>query len=965
MERKITLWLLGLMLTLSAFQMRGQGSLADIIKANPNIDYYIKIEILNSNSQYESIGYLHKDDDHLKVENVKEESAIWRVISSVDGSANSYVIVQGTDTLAFVPPTTVTDTIATLVNSGRLNRWDAIVFNYGERNGFRSSYMDESVSVHTFNLRITDDDVVMLTAENSAIYNVIYFTLERVIDAPKPNSIYKILIDTIDVLNIAPTDTILLGIDTIQLPSPPHRIDSLVTSNAINDSDTAFFWKFVNDTVVHDSTYYKIYNALTDSILAFDVPRDTASNQFVDTVAYMQQTGTLNRWLIPCFRDQGGKNTFIVRDPQSKTDFFLSLKPSGELMLVSDTTQHKYLTFKFIEQGFVPEPPDIGDRKKVFRVQYSGLGTHDQQYMGANLQGDTVWSQDVYGRDTVYAHIPDFQFIISPNNKYELINRLDSTIRTGILTAVIDTFVNPHQPLNHHFTNGIDTFVITAIEYGDIDNLKKDVQLGFKAFQTSQLATDAVIFSRYSADTLGGRNLGYNVEDSTFSLMMETDSVRFILTPATKSSRGAVAVANYIKQLQREAYLFSVVEDEALHLSKGDTLLSVGQPGAVLSDNNDAVAFFLKEDTARGTYYFVDTIVGNKLLIDTLSKQLYFAPADTTATHSFTLILRPKLVLEPDDNTYLTELPNGSGKYEIAYLRNTTNDDWRWLTKNSYDRAVLRKEGESMLRAGSFTPADFSLWVDTARGTSFNPVKPSFYIVKDASIAETNPITITGYFLHVMDSTSLPVHDDDVIVVDDIEYNRLNFVKAKKIEPNGLLLETGEPLTLRDSVGYAGKNESAINEYRFFLQETGEFTPDGKGDKLYYIVTEAGYGSPEGNRGYLSIKKDDYNDDTLYVGPRNTNACKITLKAVSTVTANKVVTIPQVKEEEVSHDIAVIGGKGSISINNAKGQQATVYNIVGVKVANKELTTDNETLIAPRGISIVRVGTRTQKVVVL
>jgi hypothetical protein len=923
---------------------------------------------LNSNSQYETIGYLHKDDDQLRVENVKGESAIWKFTSDVDGSANSYVITQGTDTLAFAPPTTtVTDTIATLLNGSRLNRWDGLVFNFGERNSFRSSYMDEALSVHSFNLRLTEDDVVMLSAENSAIYNLIYFTLERVTDAPKPNSLYKILIDSIDVLNVVPADTTFLGIDTIPLLPPPFRIDSLVTIGAtITDIDTAFFWRFAVDTVINDSTYYKIYNALTDSILAFDVPRyDTIGAQFVDTVAYMQQTGTLNSWLMPCFKELGGKNAFIVKDPQSKTNFFLSLNPSGQLILVSDTIQYKYLKFKFIEQGFVPEPPDVGDSRKVFRVQYVGLGAHDQQYIGANLQGDTVWSYDVYGHDTVYAHLPDFQFVISLNDKYELINRLDSTIRTGTLTAVIDTSVNPHRPIDHQFTNGIDTFVITAIDYGNMNNLKKDAQLGFKAFSESQLAANGVIFTAYSADTLAGRNLGYNVEeDSLFSLLTEADSVRFILTPAATPSRGAAAIAA-IKQLQREAYLLSVLGDEVLHLSKGDTLLSVGQPGAVLSDTSEAVVFFLKEDTTRGTYYFVDTVAGHKLLIDTLSKQLYFAPADTAVNHTFTFTLRPKVVLEPDEYTYLTELPNGAGKYEVAYLRST--NDWRWLTKNDYDRAVLRKEGESMLRAGSFTPADFSLWMDTARGTGFNPEKPSFYIVKDAAVAETNPVTVSGYFLHVMDSTSLPVHDDDVVVVDGIEYNRLNFVKAsKRAEPNGLVLETGAPPTWRDSIGYAGKNETAINEYRFFLQKVDSVAPDGKGDSLYYIVTESGYGSPEGNRGYLSIKRDDYKDDTLYVGPRNDHACLVTIKWVSpTATANPVVVIPQAKEEKVSREVVVIGGKGSISILNAMGQQATVYNIIGVKVADKQLATDGETLAAPRGISIVRVGMRTQKVVVL
>ena len=934
MNKKITIWCIGVLIALFAFPVE---KLYSTIKKpmRDSVFYYLKIDTAGVD-----LGYMRMDvaGKNLTVDNVKGDYAMWNV-KEVKGVGNLYVLVNkmSGDTLQFAPPVTVEDTIATIVGVGRLKFWDELVFNEDSYNNFLSSFIDEvTLKPYKYYLSMNSEGKVMLSSDTSSLQNnKLSFFVERVVVLPDENKFYRFVVDTLGFPDITDVFTKwnVLSVDTT------IRYDSLTVTDTLSGGDLAL-WYFKVDTVVNDTTFFEIRNKGTDSLLAFDFPING-----IDTVAYIDTTGLLNQWRIPFFIEESGIGRFMVRDTVSMKDYYLGLKDSI-VMLATKASDVKCLNFVLTDEGYMS---NILDSTAVYRVKRLS-GDSIGKYLASNERGVLSYI------DTVYAHMPDGQFVVHTQNKYHLVNRIgnintakNNNVAGDSLKVVFDNGL----PVRYHFSNGVDTFEITPITYGNFNALKPNASLGYKALTQEDLSDYSFVFSSNSIASLKGNIMGYNPVDSTLIILADGDSARFLLQHhGSMLSTGALAIGQ-IPRIERNIYSLRSLADTTLFIAKkGSDIVMDTLPNRAM--------FYLKEDTLPGSHYFVEynTTPQYKLLINS-SKRLNLAAVDSIETHSFIILQKlkdPEEPTEPDNYNYLTIFPDirGKGYYEFRIVDPLTLEN-KWLTKNFYDYAVLGKEGESMLRAGSYTPFDLHLWVDTARGTEFNPTKPSFYIVKDVDTTVTNfdDFKIEGYFLHVMDSISLASHDEYVYTYGNgDEFYRADFVKAKRYSANELLLKSDGDPQLRDSVGFAGKNKNAINEYRFYLQETGD------SDGLYYIVTEAGYGDGgrTNARGYLSVSA---LNGRIYFGLR-ANAVKVSF-AGSTV-SNEVVKPPVI--EEIEKNLSITGGTGQIIIRNAANQEVVVFNILGQSVIKKILSSDNELLPASRGIMIVKVGTRTQKIIV-
>ena len=935
MDKKITTWCIGVLITLFAFPAEYSYSLEKKPMLD-NVFYYLNIDTANVH-----VGYLRMDSAgvNLAVDNVKGDYAMW-YIKEVIGVGNRYVLVNkmSLDTLKFAPPFAIEDTIATKNNNGRLRYWDEMLFNEGVSTIFFTSYVDE-VSLATFNFLLTmnKEGVVNLSTETSSMhYNRLNFVPERVTVLPDENKFYRLVVDTLDFPDISDVFTTwkVLAADTMTRP------DSLVIADTISGGDFAL-WKFNVDTVLRDTTFLEIRNKVTDSILAFAIPANGS-----DTIAYIDTTGTIRNWCLPFFIEEGNKGKLMVRDTASRKDYYLAWHDSS-VILTSNKADANCLKFVLVEDGYKKMP---FDSTSVYSVKYI-TGVNAGKYLASNDRGDTLFV------NKVYPHIPDGQFVVNKQNNYHLSNRLGNvtTAQNGVTgDSVKIVYDEDRIPIRNMFSNGIDTIEIAPITSGNIEHLKHIPGLGYKSFTAEELAGYTYAFSSSSVDTLMGKIMGYNIADSTVIILSGTDTARFKLQYHYTVPAGAQAIGQ-IPQIERKAYSLRSVEDTTLFVAKR------GNNIVVETTLNNRAMFYIKEDTIANRYFFIDYVNGvlpqSKLLINS-TKKLNLAAIDSVETHSFIIVSQlNKAPDEPDDFIYLKVFPDsdkGKGLYDLRIIDPLTEEE-KWLTKNFDNYAVVGKEGESMLRAGSFTPSDLHLWLDTARGTGFNPIKPSFYIVNsvDTTTAGPDKFNIEGYFLHVMDSTSLTDHEDYVFDDGVDEFNRANFVKAKRYSTNELLLQAEGAAQLRDSVGFAGKNTKAINEYRFFIQESGVA---GK----YYIVTEAGYGDggKTNVRGYLSLSR---GSSKIYFGPRDSeNVAMVTFS--SNTVSNEIVKPPVI--EEVDRNIYIIGGTGQVTIRNAMGQDVVVYNILGQPIAKKALLSDNESVPASRGIAIVKLGTSTRKVVV-
>jgi len=468
--------------------------------------------------------------------------------------------------------------------------------------------------------------------------------------------------------------------------------------------------------------------------------------------------------------------------------------------------------------------------------------------------------------------------------------------------------------------------------------------LGYLYILQDDLSDSCYYFSYSSPDTLKGRILG---ADRVVRLLEMGDTACYLLRQARVDDNTASQVAN-IAKIRKCGYYLQSLQDTTLYLAGSDTAKMTN----LVTEN--AGIYYLKESPTVGAYYlaFSRTSLNHTLIVDSVTKQLVPEHKDSIGS-LFKIVKVDRHLYEdpiaPDQYTYLTDFPDSKGKgFYRFYIPQgpMTHNEEKWLSKDFYDYAALGAEGKSMMRAGSYTLYDLQLWVDTARGTTYNPYKSSFFIVKDVDTLAANfdSEKVEGFFLHVMDSTLVDSHEGSVIEVDGKIYNRLNFVEATRLSANQLQLKNGNRVI--------GESDRAINEYRFYIQYADET------NNMYYLVTEAGYGDGGQTKafGYLSVL-----NDTIYVGPRD-KALK--MEFARSAVSNEVIIIPALPAKEIDNQITIIGHAGTINILHAAGQPVAVYNMLGRLVAQHTLSSDRETIPASRGILIVKVGPVTRKVVV-
>lgn len=916
MKNKIFTIFKGLWVTLCLFTMPYLQA-SDILPI-PGIYYYLKIDTVGNPN---SIGYLHIGSTHqqeLVVDPLKGESALW-LFHHVAADTFRLSNKSTGDTLSFaIPVSDDVDTVAILNREGPLNKWHSLFT--GGLDSLKTSHETQSYFLSYA------DDTVRLSQAVSALH-AMTIELERPKLLPEEGKKYRIKVDTLGYPYIFPIG--FLSADTTRSAQ-----DSLAVSDTLRGDLS--LWKFVVKEVKMDTTYYEIRNVKTDSLLAFHIPQS-------DTVAIPAEDGVLNSWVLPFFVEENGVGRLMVRDENQKC-YYLGLRDSC-VMLLTNTETYTCLDFVLEEDGYTPPVVQaIVDSTLVYKVKILN-GDHAGKYLATSEFGTNA--RDYL--DTVYSHIPNGQFVVYSQNKHTLMNRSRKITTTGkgnSLTDSLSVITYAGRTIATNYEDIFEFIPMTEVN-------EKDAELGYKRMTPEAQAANAYLFSMFSVDSLKGRLLGYDPVDSMLMLLGESDTMRFVLVYDTTLQIGAPVIAD-IASLKRDVYSLRSTTDTTLYISIPD----LTEPHVTVDTLPKNSYFYLKEDTLPGTYYFVnyrvDTNTSKKLLVNA-SKYIQQVLLDSVETHSFIIIEQSlDLLAEPDLYEYLTlaDLQAGKGYYEFCMMDLIDKKD-KWLTKNFYNFAVLGKEGETMLRAGSYTPYDLRLWADTARLTDYRPnvgepllQKQSFYFVNnvDTTNAGNQNFSISGYFLHVK-KDSLYYNSDSTKY-----YYLSNFVNAKRSMANRLEL-TDLGITLDPS-------EQEIQEYRFYLQKTDE------NDGAYYIVTEAGLGDGGSTsaRGYLSLAvifQEGIRKQVLYFGDRD-GASKVKISR-STV-ANEV--IPPSVPEEINRQVAIIGGKGQVQISHAAGQQVTVFNVLGQQIAQKVLGADQEIIPAPRGLLIVKVGAKTQKVVV-
>lgn len=861
---------------------------------DPNVWYYILVDTATVD-----VGYLQVDPDDgqtLIVDNAKGINALWQFRPRTPATLHEFRITNKQTGQQLILEAPSGEEPAVISAAGDLAIWDDLFVDATKRDTFITYSATDKYY-------LTYDGEVKIAKETAA-QKKISFRPERY-RFVTGNESFRIKVKVAGA-PLSP-DLGYLCADTIK----PSRDSLRVEKERIELT----LWKFALDTIINDSAVYKIKNVITDSILAFHIPVS-------DTVATLRQKGALNQWRTP-FHDPDSRTGIpATRDTVTGKQYYLGVAADTTVMLIGATSSYERLSFVLEDETLPPPPTAVYrfDTTMVYTIKnVSTQKTH--YYTGYDFDGTEIYL------DSVYAHIPDGQFIVNRLNTHSLINR-------SLVGGYTDTI---HYCYDTNGVLRIDTFVyrgdtVTIKPITDAGFDRENPYLGYKYITAAGLSDSSYYFAVRAPDSLSGRILGTN---QIVMLLPKGDTATFLMEQIMTNA--SVTAYTGVASLQKPVFILRSEANQSLYLSEDS-------PSQMTTVKAYAGLFYLKEDTARGNFYLIRSYPSNDLrilVLDAATKRLHMEKRNP-ATHKSLFHIGQEVRMptsEPDPFTYLKQFPDtkGKGYYEFMVQYNPPAADTKFLTKDYYDNAALGMEGESMLRAGSYTPYDLQLWLDT--GAVADKDKPPFYIVKDVdtTAAGTVKINIKGYFLHVMDSSRIDNPDNYIVEVGGIKYNRLNFVHAERTAVDRLKLASGKDIT----------NTTGINEYQFYFQNSDE---SGR----YYLVTENfGESRKSYARGYLSRK-----DDTLYVGPRE-HALKVQIRG--SAVSNGFIPPASVKPAQ---EVIIVGGTGKINLLNAAGQPVYVYSIPGRLVARLTPLSDHETIPVQQGVLFVRIGDVTRKVVV-
>lgn len=571
----------------------------------------------------------------------------------------------------------------------------------------------------------------------------------------------------------------------------------------------------------------------------------------------------------------------------------------GRYYLVTDTLDADPRTrIAFKETAY----PTKLRRGRVYSVKVLNAGVNQNRYVVATWNGAKGYST------TVYDQLPYTQFVYQGN---QLVNRDADGVRTEHLYKISET--------EDIYTNvSRDTFEIKEMNQADMHSHV----LSFALFSGSLLNEN------YMIDIMTGGFAGKVVGMSVDSVVgiLEDDIRYFRLSPVDDSLRMYGGAAHYVtpdktdsvSAQYRQPYYFKAIDrKEYIHVNSQTNQLEV--------TTTDSTAFYLRRTPQPREYILINSTSLNQPITDDTLKVQVNSQSGSLELVDVKLIdnhfrIRP----ESDIATYL--------KGAVGYYEFTSYLGQR-MTKNAAGYAVYRSEGDSVLRSAIYSGDDFKLYLEPALTTGLYASKPSYYIVKDAELGDAGEIT--GSFLHVLDSGKVLNPTPYQVEIGGLYYNRLNFVEGKRVSGDSILVNYDSATPTRsDSVGYKGKNERGIKEYRFFLRETDV-------QDEYMLVSEFGFDGRGNEDGYLSVL-----NDVLFISPRSS---AYTVRVTST-------TPPVANEEVIDNNIKIISEKGAITILNASGKQITVMSILGQIVKRQNVSSDQERIELPQGVVIVNVA---------
>ena len=277
-----------------------------------------------------------------------------------------------------------------------------------------------------------------------------------------------------------------------------------------------------------------------------------------------------------------------------------------------------------------------------------------------------------------------------------------------------------------------------------------------------------------------------------------------------------------------------------------------------------------------------------------------------------------------------------------------TEDDNKMIASQKDGFAVLKAEGQSILKSDVYTHDSLTLWLDTACLT-FEETMPLYYLSTNAFAEEG--VKTRNYLMNTLDSAEVKGYAYEAAGAEAV---RAAFIAGSVCGIDSIAIKG-------DTINAMNLNPAAVA-----FEVAAEYS-----DEAYKILSVQEYLNPAYDEEAAEEQGEEY-DVEKYL-PRNAylahlnNVVYWTTDPEQAEVFKVMTTSTPTSNDKIAAEsaISVIANDGTVTIQGAAGKSVVISNILGKVVAETVLSSDNATIAVPAGIVAVAVeGEAAFKVVV-
>ena len=275
-----------------------------------------------------------------------------------------------------------------------------------------------------------------------------------------------------------------------------------------------------------------------------------------------------------------------------------------------------------------------------------------------------------------------------------------------------------------------------------------------------------------------------------------------------------------------------------------------------------------------------------------------------------------------------------------------TEDDNKMIASQKDGFAVLKAEGQSILKSDVYTHDSLTLWLDTACLT-FEETMPLYYLSTNAFAEEG--VKTRNYLMNTLDSAEVKGYAYEAAGAEAV---RAAFIAGSVCGIDSIAIKG-------DTINAMNLNPAAVA-----FEVAAEYS-----DEAYKILSVQEYLNPAYDEEAAEEQGEEY-DVEKYL-PRNAylahlnNVVYWTTDPEQAEVFKVMTTSTPTSNDKIAAEsaISVIANDGTVTIQGAAGKSVVISNILGKVVAETVLSSDNATIAVPAGIVAVE-GEAAVKVVV-